>query len=77
MLDHISFGVSDLAGSIAFYDAVLAPLGAIRVWRSATAAGYGYPDRDDAFAIMQEPAETIAASLKIDCRVTTTSVETV
>jgi catechol 2,3-dioxygenase-like lactoylglutathione lyase family enzyme len=54
MLDHISFGVSDLARSIAFYDAILSPLGFARVWTSADAAGYGYPDQDESFAIKQE-----------------------
>jgi RimJ/RimL family protein N-acetyltransferase/catechol 2,3-dioxygenase-like lactoylglutathione lyase family enzyme len=54
MLDHISFGVSDLARSIAFYDAILAPLGFVRVWTTADAAGYGYPNQDENFAIKQE-----------------------
>jgi catechol 2,3-dioxygenase-like lactoylglutathione lyase family enzyme len=54
MLDHISFAVSDLARSIAFYDAVLEPLGFVRVWTTADAAGYGYPNRDEIFAIKQE-----------------------
>src|SRR5215472_7239520 len=31
MLDHVSLGVSDLALSRSFYDAVLAPLGLIRI----------------------------------------------
>jgi catechol 2,3-dioxygenase-like lactoylglutathione lyase family enzyme len=43
MLGHVSFGVSDLARAIAFHDAALAPLGAVRVWTSATGAGYGAP----------------------------------
>lgn len=50
MLDHISFAVSDLAQSIAFYDAVLAPLRFVRVWTATDAAGYGYPERDENFA---------------------------
>jgi catechol 2,3-dioxygenase-like lactoylglutathione lyase family enzyme len=32
MLGHLSFGVSDLKRSIAFYDAALAPLGLVHVW---------------------------------------------
>lgn len=32
MLHHISFAVSDLARSIAFYDAALGTLGYVRVW---------------------------------------------
>ncbi|MCB4771697.1 VOC family protein [Ancylobacter sp. Lp-2] len=31
MIDHMSVGVSDLARSVAFYDAVLAPLAYVRV----------------------------------------------
>ncbi|AXE32947.1 VOC family protein [Chromobacterium phragmitis] len=41
MLHHISFGVSDLARSSAFYDAALAPLGYVRVFEHETAVGYG------------------------------------
>jgi catechol 2,3-dioxygenase-like lactoylglutathione lyase family enzyme len=32
MLGHLSFGVSDLERSVAFYDPALAPLGLTRVW---------------------------------------------
>lgn len=53
LLDHVSFGVSDLARSRAFYDAVFAPLGVVRVWDAPDAAGYGYPGCDDSFAIKQ------------------------
>jgi catechol 2,3-dioxygenase-like lactoylglutathione lyase family enzyme len=62
MLDHISFGVSDLARSTAFYDAVLAPLGYVRVWSRGDAAGYGPAGRDDGFAIKLESADTIASA---------------
>ena len=60
MLDHISFGVADLARSAAFYDAVLAPLGVERVWSDRDAVGYGYAGGADAFAIKQttRPAST-------------------
>jgi catechol 2,3-dioxygenase-like lactoylglutathione lyase family enzyme len=57
-LHHISFAVADLARSAAFYDAVLAPVGLVRVWTHATAdgfkeaaIGYGRPGHDDEFAI--------------------------
>lgn len=53
MLHHISFAVTDLARSIAFYDAVLATLGYRRVWTTQTAAGYGVEDDNDLFAIKQ------------------------
>ncbi len=62
MLDHISFGVSDLARSIALYDVVLAPLGFVRVWTTADAAGYGHPGEDENFAIKQESGIVIAWS---------------
>jgi catechol 2,3-dioxygenase-like lactoylglutathione lyase family enzyme len=45
MLDHISFGVGDMARSTAFYDAVLAPLGYMRQMEVGGAIAYGpnYP----------------------------------
>ena len=54
MIDHISFGVSDVAASIAFYDAILTPLGFVRIWTTVDAAGYGYPNQEENFAIKQE-----------------------
>jgi catechol 2,3-dioxygenase-like lactoylglutathione lyase family enzyme len=51
MLHHISFAVSDLARSIAFYDAALGTLGYVRVWTDRTAAGYGPPGGEDLFAL--------------------------
>lgn len=51
MLHHLSFGVADLDRSVAFYDAVFAPLGYVRVWADATAAGYGPPGGGDKFAV--------------------------
>jgi catechol 2,3-dioxygenase-like lactoylglutathione lyase family enzyme len=57
MLHHISFGVSDIEHSAAFYDAVLAPLGYKRVWTDMSpgdldqAVGYGPPESGDKFAI--------------------------
>lgn len=43
MLGHISFGVSDLRRSSAFYDAALAALGYERVFTGERAVGYGAP----------------------------------
>lgn len=51
MLHHISFAVSDLARSIAFYDAALGTLGYVRVWTEWAAAGYGPPGGEDLFAL--------------------------
>jgi catechol 2,3-dioxygenase-like lactoylglutathione lyase family enzyme len=53
MLGHLSFGVTDLARAIIFYDAALAPLGLTRVWTGPSAAGYGYPGGGDLFAVKQ------------------------
>lgn len=41
IFDHLSVGVRDLDRAVAFYDATLAPLGLVRLFRSARAAGYG------------------------------------
>ena len=51
MLHHLSFAVADLVCSGAFYDAVLAPLGYVRVWEDETAIGYGLAGGGDRFAI--------------------------
>jgi len=55
MLDHISIGVSDLERSTRFYDAVLAPLGYVRVFESTHASGYALPgERNEPFAIRRD-----------------------
>ncbi|WP_394839444.1 VOC family protein [Pendulispora rubella] len=41
MFDHVSLGVADLERSAAFYDAALAALGYVRLWRNARSVGYG------------------------------------
>jgi catechol 2,3-dioxygenase-like lactoylglutathione lyase family enzyme len=51
MLHHLSFAVADLSRSAAFYDAVLAPLGYVRVWDDDEAVGYGIAGGGDKFAI--------------------------
>jgi len=53
-LAHASFGVADLARSIAFYDAALAPLGGVRVWTVADGAGYGPPGGPDLLALKRQ-----------------------
>jgi catechol 2,3-dioxygenase-like lactoylglutathione lyase family enzyme len=45
VLDHLSIQCSDFAASAAFYDAVLAPLGGVRVMDFGEVIGYGRPDR--------------------------------
>lgn len=47
LLHHISFGVTDLERMAAFYDAVLAPLGQVRVWDGPRSVGYGLPGEGD------------------------------
>jgi len=56
MLGHISFGVADLDRAIAFYDAVLAPIGLVRVWTNPNAAGFGPPGRGDLLALKRQPS---------------------
>lgn len=51
MLDHISIGVADVDRSKTFYDAVLEPLGYVRVFEGENSAGYAPPGHDDAFAV--------------------------
>lgn len=41
MRDHVSITVDDLESAVGFYDATLGALGHQRVYRTATAAGYG------------------------------------
>jgi catechol 2,3-dioxygenase-like lactoylglutathione lyase family enzyme len=54
MLNHLSLGCTDLKAATTFYDAVLAPLGYVRVCSGNSFAGYGVPgDTDDQFAIKQ------------------------
>jgi catechol 2,3-dioxygenase-like lactoylglutathione lyase family enzyme len=59
-LGHISLGVSDLARSIAFYDAALAPLSGVRVWETAQGAGYGSPGGPDLFALKAHTATAVS-----------------
>jgi catechol 2,3-dioxygenase-like lactoylglutathione lyase family enzyme len=43
VLGHLSFGVRDLERAGAFYDAVLAPFGWMRLWDSPKGLGFGPP----------------------------------
>jgi len=58
MLGHLSFGVSDLDRSTAFYDAVMAALGFRRVWTSASGVGYGLKPNQDKLALFPRAGAT-------------------
>ena len=51
MIDHLSLGVRELDRAVRFYDAVLAPLGWVRVWTRPAAAGYGEAGGEDRLAL--------------------------
>ena len=51
VISHLSLGVRDLDRAGSFYDAVLAPLGYVRVWTADSAIGYGPPDGNDKLAL--------------------------
>ena len=56
MLGHISFGVSDLTASAAFYDATMQALGYARVYTGDRAVGYGAPGSDaDRLLLVLQP----------------------
>jgi catechol 2,3-dioxygenase-like lactoylglutathione lyase family enzyme len=53
MIDHLSIGVSDLARAGAFYDAVLATIGYVRVLTHERALGWNRAGaRDECFAVL-------------------------
>ena len=51
MLDHVAIQCADLEASKAFYDAVLATIGARRIQDLGDAVGYGRDGEDDDFWI--------------------------
>ena len=67
MLHHISVGVSNLTKSGAFYDAILEPLGYIRVWQDLRpsernqAIGYGFVEGEDKFTLKERFSESVSA----------------
>jgi catechol 2,3-dioxygenase-like lactoylglutathione lyase family enzyme len=62
MFSHISFGVTDLKRAAQFYDALLAPLGQVRVWESTKGVGYGWPGKGDKLALFARPQGPTALS---------------
>ena len=59
MLHHFSLAVTDLERAAKFYDAVLSPLGYVRVWTHKTAVGYGSAGGGDNFAIKLRPERVV------------------
>jgi len=60
MLSHLSLGVEDLEQATSFYEAALAPLGVVCVWRNARGAGFGPPGGEDKLALFGRPGEARA-----------------
>jgi catechol 2,3-dioxygenase-like lactoylglutathione lyase family enzyme len=60
MLSHLSFGVEDLARATAFYEAALAPLGYVCVWRNERGSGFGAPGGNDKLALFAKPGKARA-----------------
>lgn len=55
MLGHLSFGVRDLSRAGVFYDAVLAPLGWVRLWDSPDGLGFGPPGGGEKLNLFPHP----------------------
>lgn len=55
MLSHLSLGVQHLERATAFYEAALAPLGVVCVWRNARGSGFGLPGGEDKLALFGRP----------------------
>ena len=62
MLSHISFSVSDLSRSNAFYDAVLGAVGFSRVYSGETSSGWGDASGDEKVAIKKRVEAVVAPS---------------
>jgi catechol 2,3-dioxygenase-like lactoylglutathione lyase family enzyme len=78
MIDHLSLGVADLAQAATFYDAVLAPLGYVRVLTHERAVGYGRPgDRDERLALLAAGDKARAPGVGCHVALTATSREAV
>jgi len=54
MLGHLSIGVRDLDTAARFYDAVLAPIGWVRLW-TENGVGYGPSGGNDKLAVFARP----------------------
>jgi predicted lactoylglutathione lyase len=59
MFNHVSLKVKDISASAAFYEAALAPLGAIKSSSSETSAGFGPPGAPGFFLTQGQPAAAV------------------
>jgi catechol 2,3-dioxygenase-like lactoylglutathione lyase family enzyme len=59
MISHLSIGVSDLERATSFYDAVLAPLGYVRMFSGPRSVGYGPPDGPEGLILQARPQADI------------------
>jgi catechol 2,3-dioxygenase-like lactoylglutathione lyase family enzyme len=55
MLGHLSIGVRDPEQAGRFYDAVMAPIGWVRLWTEPGGLGYGPPGGEDRLALFRKP----------------------
>jgi catechol 2,3-dioxygenase-like lactoylglutathione lyase family enzyme len=55
MLGHLSFGVRDLERTTRFYDAIMVPLGYVRVWTSDRGIGFGEGHGDERLTLFVKP----------------------
>lgn len=55
MISHLSIGVSDLGRATIFYDAVLAPLGYVRLFSGPRSVGYGPPAGPEELGLKARP----------------------
>lgn len=53
MLGHLSIGVGNLELAGRFYDAVMAPIGWVRLWTEHDGLGYGPPNDNDKLAVFR------------------------
>ena len=61
MISHLSLGVRDLDRAQSFYDALGAPLGFVRLWRSNGGLGYGPEGGNDKLALFERADGVLAA----------------
>ncbi len=62
MLDHVSIQCADVAASGAFYDAVLAPLGGVRLMEFAESVGFGAGGKPEFWIGPRSPARGSASA---------------